>query len=109
MSLFRPLLRLQRSLPFARNFSQTASNSAAKITIVGRLAAQPEFLPSPSEKTSDLVRYAVASSYGPGRTKTSWFKVAFFTRGNERLKEMMMSLGKGLVHLFMIRGGLKCK
>ncbi|MCJ1270897.1 ssDNA-binding protein, mitochondrial [Lobaria immixta] len=95
MSLFRPLLRLPRSLPITRAFSHTAPNSAAKISIVGRLGNAPELLPS--ENGPDIIRYGIATSYGgKNNSRTSWFRVAYFTNEqNARMKQLMLNLPKG--------------
>ncbi|MCJ1470192.1 ssDNA-binding protein, mitochondrial [Pseudocyphellaria aurata] len=96
MSFCRSLFRVQRSLPIARAFSQTASNNAAKITIVGRLGAPPQLVPSTEGKgIPELIRYALATSYGPKRSKTSWFNVGCYSGNNEGLRNAMLNLPKG--------------
>lgn len=93
MSLFRPLLRVQRSSQIGRAFSQTASNRSAKISIVGRLGAKP--LVVPAKDGYDMIRYSVATSYGKAeREKTSWFKVACFAY-SDGIRQSMMRLDKG--------------
>lgn len=87
-----PLFRSLRAAN-ARAFSTTPSPRVAKITIVGRLAAEPEL--TSTSTGQDMVRYSVATSYGPKENRqTSWWRVASFSeegKGRERL----LGLGKG--------------
>ena len=87
---FRPSLLSQ-----TRAFSTTPRPQIAKITIVGRLAAEPELVSTSTGQ--DMVRYAVGTSYGPRENRqTSWWRVASFVeegKGRERL----MGLVKGWV------------
>lgn len=101
MSVFRSLHRVQHLPPITRatrTFSQTASNSVARITLLGHLGAPPDLVPS--DKGGDMVRYSIATNYGPNRTKTSWFRVAFFPKPGDKLKDTILSLPKGCVHSF---------
>jgi hypothetical protein len=87
-----PLFRSVRTSS-ARAFSTTPAARVAKITIVGRLAAEPEL--TSTSTGQDMVRYSVATSYGPKENRqTSWWRVASFAeegKGRERL----LGLGKG--------------
>ncbi|MCJ1428135.1 ssDNA-binding protein, mitochondrial [Sticta canariensis] len=94
MSLFRPLLRVQRSFQIGRAFSQTASNKSARISIIGRLGAKPQFVAAANG--TEMIRYFLATSYGKwGRETTSWFRVGCFV-SSEALKQSMMKLDKGM-------------
>ena len=67
----------RRTPALARAFSATPSTNIAKVTIIGRLAADPEFHTTPTG--TEIVRYAVGSSYkSGGEERVSWFKVAAF-------------------------------
>ncbi|MCJ1249321.1 ssDNA-binding protein, mitochondrial [Trapelia coarctata] len=87
-----PLFRSFRAST-ARAFSTTPSSQVAKITLVGRLAAEPEL--TSTSTGQDMVRYSLATSYGPKENRqTSWWRVASFAeegKGRERL----LGLGKG--------------
>lgn len=90
---------LRRALPShaARAFSTTSAARAgtlARITIVGRLADQPEVLAT-STGGDPIVKYAVGTNSGPkDNQKTSWFKVtAFLPEGPRR--DYIASLEKG--------------
>lgn len=95
-SLFRPVLRtssrgLNPSLA-ARAFSSTPSSALARITIIGRLGAEPEL--SPTSTGRDVIKYSVGTSFGPkDNRQTSWFRVASFAEGPQR--ELLLGLAKG--------------
>ncbi|KAL8776988.1 MAG: hypothetical protein Q9213_008052 [Squamulea squamosa] len=76
-----------------RTFTTTPSRPLAKISIVGRLAAEPELTPTSSGQ--DVIKYAVGTTSGPrDNQQTSWWKVASFTpEGPQR--DRFMGLGKG--------------
>lgn len=104
MSTFRSLLRAHylltsplRTFPVHRTFS-TASplqTSLAKISLIGRLAAEAEL--SPTSDGTDMIRYSLATNYGSRENrKTSWWKIASFA-GEGRGRDLLLSLGKGLV------------
>lgn len=60
--------------------------------LIGRLAAEPELLPTASGR--EVIRYAVGVEAGPkGGREVSWFKVASFDEGPRR--EFVMGLQKG--------------
>lgn len=97
MSLLRrPLLSLPpRTLshPLSRAFTTTKPSRIAKMTIVGRLAAEPEL--TATSTGQEIVKYAVGTSYGPRDNKhTSWFRVASFMEAGPR-REFLLGLGKG--------------
>ncbi|KAI4239953.1 MAG: hypothetical protein LQ352_007753, partial [Teloschistes flavicans] len=97
MPPFRPilpsLLRPFNSIPL-RTFTTTSPTRLAKISIVGRLAAEPELLPTSSGQ--DVVRYTLGTSAGPKENRqTSWWKVAAFPAEGSPMKDLLMGLGKG--------------
>lgn len=101
MSTFRPLLRapyLLNSPLRHRTFSTVSplqSSSVARISLIGRLAAEAE-LTATSDGT-DMIRYSLATSYGSKENRrTSWWKIASFA-GEGRGRDLLLSLGKGLV------------
>ncbi|KAI9874649.1 MAG: ssDNA-binding protein, mitochondrial [Pleopsidium flavum] len=94
------LLLLRRPLPSfspiahtaKRTFATTPATRIAKMTIVGRLAAEPEL--TATSTGQEMVKYAVGTSYGPKDNKqTSWFRVASFDEGPRR--DYLLGLGKG--------------
>ncbi|MCJ1351121.1 MAG: ssDNA-binding protein, mitochondrial [Icmadophila ericetorum] len=98
-----PRIPLPRSLlcqtrTAARAFSSTPRPQIAKITIVGRLAAEPEL--TSTSTGQDMVRYAVGTSYGPRENRqTSWWRVASFVEEGKG-REKLMGLAKGtLIYL----------
>ena len=93
---FRPLLTrpvLARSV--LAHPSINATRGLARMTIVGRLAGEPELIPTASGQ--DILRYSLATSNGPrADKKTSWWKVVYFTRSDgDAKKDVLLSLGKG--------------
>ena len=87
-----PLRSSPLSLP-SRTLSTTSPLSIAKVTIVGRLAAEPEEVPTSSG--TPLIRYSLGTKSGPrDNRQTSWWKVACFAQ-SQGLRDIMMGLGKG--------------
>ncbi|KAL8664027.1 MAG: hypothetical protein Q9168_007991 [Polycauliona sp. 1 TL-2023] len=95
MSLLRPTLRTSpfQSLTRARPFSTTPRAALAKISILGRLAAEPELTPTSSGQ--DIIKYAIGTTSGPRENRqTNWWKVTSFTpEGPSR--DNFLGLGKG--------------
>ncbi|MCJ1400136.1 ssDNA-binding protein, mitochondrial [Xylographa trunciseda] len=90
-----PLMRsaLLPRLLTNRLFSSSASLPIARITIVGRLAADPEL--TVTSTGQEMVRYAIGTSYGPRENRqTSWWRVASFAKEGEG-RERVLGLGKG--------------
>lgn len=81
----------------ARAFSTTTPRPLAKMQLIGRLADQPELVPTSTGR--ELVKYALGVSQGPrdeqGNRGVSWFKVASFAEGPQR--DLLLSLPKGYV------------
>ncbi|QKX61079.1 uncharacterized protein TRUGW13939_08225 [Talaromyces rugulosus] len=78
MQAIRSTLRSRAAVPAltARSFSSSPAHSLARLTITGRLAAEPELS---STSTGEIVKYAVATSSGPkDNRQTSWFRIASF-------------------------------
>ncbi|KAL8683700.1 MAG: hypothetical protein Q9186_000334 [Xanthomendoza sp. 1 TL-2023] len=86
-SLLRPL---HHSI---RTFTSTPTRPLAKISVLGRLAADPELVPTSSGQ--DLIRYAIGTQSGPkDNRQTSWWKVAAFANEGPQ-KDILLRLGKG--------------
>lgn len=83
-----------------RAFSVTPARALSKITLVGRLAGEPEL--SPTSTGQEIVKYTVATNYGPkDERKTSWWRISYFPReGNNAGRDHVLSLGKGWVFFF---------
>ena len=88
----RPMASLFRQQA-ARAFSTTPAPQVARMTIIGRLAAEPEV--QATATGNDVIRYAVGTSYGPkDNRQTSWFRIASFEQEGPR-KDYLMGLQKG--------------
>lgn len=89
----RPSLRLANNASLAaRTFSSSAARNAARITITGRLGADPEL--TATSTGQDIVKYSIGTSSGPrDNRQTSWFRVSSFVEGGQR--DYLMSLQKG--------------
>lgn len=78
---------------FARAFSQTTPTQLARMTLVGRLAADPEL--KQAKTGGDYINYTVGTSYGPKEARqTSWFRVASFAPEGPG-RDLTMGLTKG--------------
>lgn len=65
------------------------------MSLIGRLAAEAEL--APTSDGTDMIRYSLATSSGTKENrKTSWWKIASFA-GEGRGRDILLSLGKGLV------------
>jgi hypothetical protein len=90
---FRPFFRTPASSVFTRSFSNSPARSLARLTLVGRLAAEPEL--SVASTGHELVKYAIGTSYGPKENRqTSWFRVASFLPEGP-VRDHLLSLPKG--------------
>lgn len=77
----------------SRPFSQTTPAQLARLTMVGRLGADPEL--KQSKGGNDYIQYVVGSGYGPKEARqTSWFRVASFAPEGAA-RDFTMSLTKG--------------
>lgn len=95
MPLFRPpaiLRRCNNVSQFPRPFSTSpAANNFAQVTLIGRLAAEPELTATSTGR--DLVKYAIATNYGPRDDRqTSWWKIVSF---DERSRDTLLAVPKG--------------
>ncbi|KAL9021078.1 MAG: hypothetical protein Q9185_001746 [Variospora sp. 1 TL-2023] len=97
MPLLRPSLLSSLAEPlrstFCRAFTTTRPTRLAKMSIVGRLAAEPELVPTSTGQ--DVIRYALGTAHGSrDNRQTSWWKVgAFISEG--AVRDTLMGLGKG--------------
>jgi hypothetical protein len=90
--LVSPLRRSAATPSLARAFSSTRSSQLARMTLVGRLGADPEA--HESNNGRGFTRYVIGTDTGfkDNRT-TSWFRVTSFAEGPQR--EFVMGLKKG--------------
>lgn len=90
-----PPLRLRTPLLHHshRTFTTTQPTHLSKISLLGRLAAEPELKPTPSGQ--DVIKYAIGTASGPrDNRQTNWWQVASFTpEGPQR--DSLLGLGKG--------------
>jgi single-stranded DNA-binding protein len=64
----------------------------AKLTIVGRLGADPELA---TTSAGEIVKYVVATNHGPAENRTtSWWRVASFSPDG-KARERLLGLQKG--------------
>ncbi|KAJ9612151.1 ssDNA-binding protein, mitochondrial [Cladophialophora chaetospira] len=97
--LLTPARRMTSAVPSisARTFATTRPSQLARLTLVGRLGADPELTDTGK---GQIIKYVVGTSYGPKENRqTSWFRVASFApEGAQR--DYVMGLSKGtLVYL----------
>ncbi|KAL2409313.1 hypothetical protein ABEF95_015587 [Exophiala dermatitidis] len=100
-TLLRPAGRLTSKLasatPSVRTFSTTRPSQLARMTLVGRLGADPEISET---RQGHVVKYVVGTNHGPrDNRQTSWYRVAAFPpEGPQR--DYLLGLSKGtLVYL----------
>lgn len=93
LSPLRPGLRLGNAAQATRAFSTSPAHSLARLTLTGRLGADPELQSTASGQ--EVVKYTVATSYGPRENRqTSWFRISNFSpEGPQR--DHILSLQKG--------------
>ncbi|KAH0846482.1 hypothetical protein AYO21_11234 [Fonsecaea monophora] len=98
--LLSPARRLTSTLPSLsqRTFSTTRPSQLARMTLVGRLGADPELADTGK---GQVIKYVVGTSYGPKENRqTSWFRVASFAPEGSPQRDLVMGLTKGtLVYL----------
>lgn len=92
--LSSPARRMACAAPLisSRTFSTTRPASLARLTLVGRLGADPEITETGK---GQVIRYVVGTGHGPrDNRQTSWFRVASFApEGPQR--DLVMGLSKG--------------
>lgn len=94
MQAIRSTLRSRAAVPAltARSFSSSPAHSFARITITGRLAAEPELS---STSTGEIVKYAIGTSTGSKENRqTSWFRIASFAPDSPA-RAYLLGLPKG--------------
>ncbi|EEQ29531.1 ssDNA-binding protein, mitochondrial [Microsporum canis] len=98
-STFQPFYSAARPATnsISRSFSSTARRDFARLTVVGRLGAQPELTTSSNGR--EYIRYSVGTNYGPrDNQQTSWFRVtSFMPEGPGR--DHLLGLPKGTLLL----------
>jgi Single-strand binding protein family len=84
------------SATVARAFSSTRPSQLARLTLVGRLGADPEI--TTTRNGGEIIKYVVGTSYGPKENRqTSWFRVASFAAQGTPGREKLMAMSKGYV------------
>jgi len=81
-----------------RAFSTSPQRSDfARLSVLGRLTSEPELINTSTGK--ELIRYTVASNFGPADNRTaSFFRVASFAQDSHR--DFILGIPKGsLVHV----------
>ncbi|EXJ72197.1 uncharacterized protein A1O5_04701 [Cladophialophora psammophila CBS 110553] len=98
--LLSPTRRMTSAIPSIshRAFSTTRPSQLARMTLVGRLGADPELTDTGK---GQVIKYVVGTSYGPKENRqTSWFRVASFAPESSPQRDLVMGLTKGtLVYL----------
>ncbi|KAL8882670.1 MAG: hypothetical protein Q9198_000367 [Flavoplaca austrocitrina] len=88
-----PLAALTITFRTFRTFNTSHSRPLSKISLLGRLAAEPELIPTSSGQ--DVIKYAIGTTSGPrDNRQTNWWKVANFTSEGPA-RDSFMGLGKG--------------
>ncbi|KAJ5317611.1 hypothetical protein PENANT_c038G03936 [Penicillium antarcticum] len=98
LNSLRPGLRMAKvATQTARTFSSSPAHALARLTVTGRLGADPELQATSSGQ--EVVKYVVGSSHGrPDNRTTSWFRVtSFVPEGAQR--DYILSLTKGTLVL----------
>jgi hypothetical protein len=93
--LLSPARRTASAVPgfSARTFSTSRPSQLARMTLVGRLGADPELAETGK---GQLIKYVVGTSHGPkDNRQTSWFRVASFAPEGSAQRDYVMGLSKG--------------
>lgn len=94
--LLSPARRTAHTLPsnLTRTFTTTSPKHLARMTIVGRIGAEPEI--SETSSGSKVIRFVVGSNSGTRDNQiTSWFRVANFVNPESKREDYFMGIGKG--------------
>ena len=84
---------LPNAMRSARAFSTTPATRLAKITIIGRLADQPEIQPTSTGR--EIIKYALGTDTGfKDNKQTSWFRITSFDQEGPR-RDYLTGLPKG--------------
>lgn len=77
----------------SRAFSTSRASQLARITLVGRLGADPELAETAK---GEVIKYVVGTSHGPrDNRQTSWFRIASFAAEGSPQRDLVMGLSKG--------------
>ncbi|EKV12405.1 SsDNA binding protein, putative [Penicillium digitatum] len=103
LSSVRPALRMANAPQAARAFSSSPAHSVARLTLTGRLGAEPELHATSSGQ--EIVKYNIATSHGPrDNRQTSWWRITnFVPEGSQR--DYILGLQKGT--LLYVEGDAK--
>ncbi|CAG8899664.1 unnamed protein product [Penicillium egyptiacum] len=103
LSSLRPALRMANASQAARAFSSSPAHSIARLTLTGRLGAEPELHATSSGQ--EIVKYNIATSHGPrDNRQTSWWRITnFVPEGSQR--DFILGLQKGT--LLYVEGDAK--
>ncbi|CAG8113295.1 unnamed protein product [Penicillium salamii] len=103
LSSLRPGMRLANAAQTARAFSTSPAHSLARLTLTGRLGAEPEL--QTTANGTEVVRYSVGTNHGRGDNRqTSWFRISnFVPEGAQR--DYILGLQKGT--LVFVEGDAK--
>ncbi|CAG8931774.1 unnamed protein product [Penicillium salamii] len=103
LSSLRPGMRLANAAQTARAFSTSPAHSLARLTLTGRLGAEPEL--TTTANGTEVVRYSVGTNHGPrDNRQTSWFRISnFVPEGAQR--DYILGLQKGT--LVFVEGDAK--
>lgn len=93
LSSLRPAMRMASIPQTARAFSSSPAHSVARLTLTGRLGAEPELQATSSGQ--EIVKYTVATSHGGRENRqTTWWRVTnFVPEGAQR--DFVLGLQKG--------------
>lgn len=84
------------SSSITRAFTTTRPSQLARLTLIGRLGADPEI--TTTSTGGEVIKYVVGTSYGPkDNRQTSWFRVASFADKQNPVRAKVMGLSKGYV------------
>ncbi|KAK9859567.1 Primosome PriB/single-strand DNA-binding [Penicillium brevicompactum] len=93
LSSLRPGMRLANAAQTARAFSTSPAHSVARLTLTGRLGAEPEL--TTTSTGAEVIKYSVGTSHGPRENRqTSWFRVSNFANEGPQ-RDYLLSLPKG--------------
>ncbi|OJJ48262.1 hypothetical protein ASPZODRAFT_130225 [Penicilliopsis zonata CBS 506.65] len=93
LNTLRPVLRSSAPALSARAFSASASQAMARMILTGRLATEPEAIPSSTGV--NVIKYTIASTHGRSDNRfTSYFRVTSFLENGPQ-KDFVLSLSKG--------------
>ncbi|KAJ9482281.1 hypothetical protein VN97_g11159 [Penicillium thymicola] len=103
LSSLRPAMRMASGPQTTRAFSSSPAHSLARLTLTGRLGAEPELQATSSGQ--EIVKYTVATSHGNRENRqTTWWRVTnFVPEGAQR--DFVLGLQKGT--LVFVEGDAK--